>query len=124
LKLTKARMLSFFRTPDFEVELNEGSITIHIHHPQNVDSSMMRNIEKVYSIFRQRLNPPRTPWGKRTGIRQEKKEMYKLVQDLFCKMRKETPLKVPDIFDEIRKGGISLSDESLKRIVYGLKKKR
>jgi len=73
VKFTKvARMLSFFRTPDLEVELSNGSIIIHIYNPRKVDSSAMRNIEKVYNIFRQRLNPPREPWGKKTGIRKEK----------------------------------------------------
>jgi hypothetical protein len=38
-------------------------------------------------------------------------------------MRGKTSLKVPDIFDEVRKMGVNLSDASMKRVVYGLKKK-
>jgi hypothetical protein len=118
LKLTKSlRPLSFFRTPDFEVEL------VEIFNLKKVDSSMMRKIEKVYSIFRQRLGRTRKRWGEKTGIREEKEKMNKLVQEMFKKMREETSLKVPEIFDEIRNKGVSLSDDSLKRLVYGIKKK-
>jgi hypothetical protein len=74
LNYTKAlTLLSFLRTPDFEVELTEGKITVQIFEPKKVDATVMRKIEKVYNIFRQRLSPTRKRWGEKTGIREEKK---------------------------------------------------
>jgi hypothetical protein len=123
LKMTQvARFLTFFRTPEFEVVLDEGKITFQVFDPLKVDSSVMRNVEKVYNIFRRRLRPPRAKWGTKTGIKKEKEEMYRLIQDMFKKMRMETDFKVAEIFDEIRKKGVFLSDESFKRIVYRMKK--
>lgn len=123
LAVAKEPGLSYFRTPDFEISLGGEEITLRIFSPRKVNSILMRRIEKVYNIFRKRLGPQRAPYGDKTQHKEKKERLYKFVQDQFRKMRKETELKVLDIFAEIRKKGVSLSDDSFKRIVYGKKKK-
>lgn len=124
LDFTKLRKsLSFFRTPEFEVEFNEGQISIQVFEPAKVDSSVMRNVEKVYSIFRQKLNPSGKKRGPSKKTIDKTSEIYKRIREEYLRIGRESNLRQPQRFDELEKKGFCYSEEHFRKIIYVFSKR-
>ena len=85
--LTKFPILSFFKTPDLEVEIVGKQIHIHIFNPENVKADTMRQINKIYTLFLKRLKLGRAGWGVKRRSRKyyEERDKFLIEQDIILK---------------------------------------
>jgi hypothetical protein len=113
----------FFSTPEFIIELSNGKIILEIRDPKRVDSKFMRKIDKIYSIFRQKLDPPKAGWGEKKGTKSLIEKRDRMLRQIYQQLRKEAPMASADghlrkamqvIFSEY--GAISF--ETARRVVY------
>ncbi len=123
LKNVKAgKLLSFFRTPDFELERVKNRIDLHIYHPKNIDSELWRKIGLVYTAFRNRLGVKKRGWGEVSGIKERIDERDTKLRKKYKRLRHSSP-SAEIAFDRLLElmpsiWGKPLSLERTKRVVY------
>jgi len=114
--------LDFLRTPMFKMERKKDKIKINVFKPNAVDSGVIRQLERVYLIFRRKLGVKRLAWGEVSGARAKIKERDKILRDHFKKIRASAP-SAEIAFDRLQEFLPSiwtkpLSSERMKRVVY------
>jgi hypothetical protein len=117
--------IDFFATPEFLMEYGDGStINITIRDPRKVTLKFMRErIEKLYKIFRDRLEPPRSGWGEKSGRRRLIEKRNKFIRDKYRQLRKEKPSlsaarTLEKVIAEMDPQYGCISFERAKRIIY------
>lgn len=119
-----AQFIDFFATPYFTVEINGKGIDIKIIHPKEVNTPMKGAIDKVYTVFKNRLGYKRKGWGERSGRKQLMGQRNKKLRKLYSMMRKEKPkaasgILIDRLIEETKKTEFPvLSAERIKRIIY------
>lgn len=118
------RYVDFFSTKSFSLEVNGKEVVIKIKEPENASSSMMRTIEKIYTIFKKRIGCKRKKWGEVSGRRELIKERDEELRRLYAQWRKEKPnvasaRLIEQIEAHSEKLGMPVrSIERIKRILY------
>lgn len=120
--------IEFFRTPYFIIELQEGVIIFKILDPARVEANLMRRINKLYTIFRQRLDTPRKPWGVNSGRRINISQRDENMKKMYRKMRKEKPnvganIHIASVVEWTKEIGLPVSEATARRIIYPIKDK-
>jgi hypothetical protein len=118
------QFIDYFTTPYFTVEINGKGIDIKITHPKEVNTPMKGAIDKVYTVFKNRLGYRRKGWGERSGRKRLMEQRNEKLRELYSMMRKEKPkvasrFLIDRLIEETKKTEIPvLSIERIKRIIY------
>ena len=118
------QFIDFFATPYFTVEISGKGIDIRITHPQEVNIPMKGDIDKVYTIFKNRLGYKRKGWGERSGRKRLMEQRNEKLRKLYAIMRQEKPsvasgILIDRLIEETKKTEFPvLSIERIKRIIY------
>jgi len=119
--------VSYFRTPEYLVELNKDVVNIKILNCHRVTSSEFRTIEKLFTIFRERISSFKLPWGVKSGkksdLTQRNKNIKKVILNYLATTPKATKEKA---YDEAKKYvekmySKDLSLESIRKIDLSIK---
>lgn len=120
--------IDFFRTPFFMIEMNGKEIDIKIMDLQKVDAGVMRMINKIYTIFRERAGNKKKAWGENSGRKIAIQQRDDNLRKLYAVFRKEKPRVaswrlVEQLEEYSKKIGLPVSAERIKRIIYCSKNK-
>jgi hypothetical protein len=115
--------IDFLRTPKFLLEINDNVVDIKIIKPQEVDATTMRIIDKIYTIFRERIGKEKKAWGENSGKKIALQQRDNNLRKLYLQLRKEKPNvashRLLDTLEEYtKKIGLPVSVERIKRIIY------
>jgi len=117
----------FFATPEFLIEFGaENNINLIIRDPQKVDSRYMRRIGKIYTKFRNALNPPKKKWGEVSGRKKAIEARDRMMKEIYERLKNDNPNKSAEarIIKTLKKvldvDG-EISPETAKRIIYSKK---
>lgn len=83
--------LSFFRTPEFQVFVEDGQIHIVIFEPQKITTQEWKKIGEVYSRFRKVLRIKRKRWGEVSGRREILRSIQSYIKEKARKIKDEDP---------------------------------
>lgn len=114
--------LTYLRTPSFELEIVKKAINIRVFCPQNVEAKSMRQIGKIYTLFRERLNPARAAWGTKKGTRKyyESRNRFLIDQDAVLRQHLLGLDKRLEKLHQalLQKDFHGISKETIKKILY------
>ena len=115
--------IDFFRTPNFILEINNNVVDIKILNTQEVDAATMRIIDKIYTIFRERLGRKRKAWGENSGKKIAIQQRDENLRKLYAQLRNDKPnvasWRLLETLEEYsKKIGLPISAERIKRIIY------
>ena len=119
-----AQFIDFFATPYFTVEINGKGIDIKITNPEEVNTPLKGAIDKIYTVFKNRLGYRRKRWGERSGRKRLMEKRNEKLRRLYSLMRKEKPnvasgILIDRLIEETKKTEIPVfSTERIKRILY------
>jgi len=119
-----AQFIDFFATPYFSLEINGRGIIIKITNPKEVSTPLKGVIDKIYTVFKNRLGYKRKGWGERSGRKRLMEKRNEKLKELYSMMRKEKPnvasrFLIDRLIEETKKTEIPvLSTERIKRIIY------
>ena len=118
--------IDFFRTPYFSIEINGKEIDIKILNHQKVDANTMRIINRIYTVFRNRLGSRKKRWGEDSGRRLAIAQRDKNLRKLYAQLRNEKPnVASSRLYDQLEewthKIGLPIFTERIKKIVYSKK---
>lgn len=120
--------IDFFKTPNFFLEINNKDVDIKITNTQEVDATIMRSINKIYTIFRERLGKKKKAWGENSGKKIAIQQRDDNLKKLYVQLRKDKPnvaswrlLEQLEAYS--KKIGLPISEERIKRIIYSSKNK-
>ena len=119
-----AQFIGYFTTPYFTVEINGKGIDIRITNPKEVNTPLKGAIDKIYTVFKNRLGYGRKGWGERSGRKRLIKQRNERLRELYLTMRKAKPkvaseLLIDRLIEETKKTDATvLSTERIKRIIY------
>lgn len=119
-----ARFINFFATPYYTVEIRGKGIDIKIINPKEVSIPMKGDIDKVYTVLKNRLGYKRKGWGERSGRKRLIAQRDEKLRKLYSMMREEKPnvasgILIDRLIEETKKTEFPvLSIERIKRIIY------
>lgn len=119
-----AQFIDFFATPYFSLEINGKGIIIKITNPKEVSTPLKGAIDKIYTVYKNRLGYRRKGWGERSGRKRLMEQRNEKLRELYSMMRKEKPkvasrFLIDRLIEETKKTEIPvLSIERIKRIIY------
>jgi hypothetical protein len=126
--LEYSQFLDFFKTTYFSIEITGEEILIRITNPRKVSAPIMRNVEKIYTIMKDRIGYKRKAWGENSGRRHFIQKRDEEIRRLYANWRKTSPNTASYILLErlckhtTEVGAPVLSTERLKRIIYSKNK--
>lgn len=119
-----AQFIDFFATPYFSVEVNSKEIIIKITNPEEVNTPFKGVIDRIYTVYKNRLGYRRKGWGERSGRKRLMEQRNEKLRKLYSMMRKEKPsvassFLIDRLIEETQKTDIPVSSvERIKRIIY------